>query len=159
VSTESGQDPREAWWAAPGRGVRNVAGRPSRSFDVMRTGAIAVIVLFLIAASIVALAAMIHGAGKFEWNGFYPWVIGPYLVLLGIFCLPRRQSRARAFAGCLAAAMVLVFTCWFYVGAMWFSASSTSALIFIFAPAYLFVGGLVAWGITWFLGARIYGTT
>jgi hypothetical protein len=43
----------------------------------MRTGAIAVIVLFLIAASIVALAAMIHGAGKFEWNGFYPWVIGP----------------------------------------------------------------------------------
>ena len=119
----------------------------------------AAIVLFLVAASLVALAAMIRGAGKFEWNGFYPWVLGPYLALLGIFCLPRRQSRARAFAGCLAATTVLVFTCWFYVGAMWFSVSSTSALIFIFAPVYLLVGGLVVWGIAWFLFARIYGPT
>jgi hypothetical protein len=123
----------------------------------MRTGAIAIIVVSLIAASTVALSAMIHGAGKFEWNGFYPWVIGPYMVLLGVFGLPRSQTEARAFAGSVTAVMVLLFTCWFYIGAMWFSASSTSALIFIFAPVYLFVGGLIVWGVAWFLFARLYG--
>jgi hypothetical protein len=123
----------------------------------MKTGAIAVTVLSFIAASIVAVAAMIHGAGKFAWNGFYPWIIGPYIVLLAVFCRPRDQTSARAFAGCVAAVMVLVFTCWFYIGAMWFSKSSTSALIFIVAPVYLLVGGLIVWGSAWFLFARMYG--
>ena len=124
----------------------------------MRGAAVAVIIVGLAAASIVALAAMIHGAGgKFEWNWFYPWVIGPYIVLLGIFGLPRSQAQARAFAGSVTALAVLLFTCWFYIGAMWFSASSTAALIFIFAPVYLLVGGLVVWGIAWFLFARVYG--
>ena|SRR5689334_22955824 len=121
----------------------------------MKTGAIAITVLSLIAASLAALSAMVHGAGKFEWNGFYPWVIGPYIVLLGVFCLPRDQTNIRAFAGCVAAVMVLLFTCWFYIGAMWFSSSSTSALIFIFAPAYLLVGGLIVWGVAWFLFANV----
>jgi hypothetical protein len=120
----------------------------------MRTTAVAVVVVSLLAASGVALSAMVHGAGKFEWNGFYPWVIGPYIVLLLVFNLPRPRTDARAFAGCVAAVIVLLFTCWFYIGAMWFSASSTSALIFIFAPAYLFVGGLIVWGIAWYLFAR-----
>jgi hypothetical protein len=53
--------------------------------------------------------------------------------------------------------MVLAFTCWFYIGAMWFSRSSTSALIFIVAPVYLLVGGLIVWGSAWFLFARMYG--
>ena len=97
----------------------------------------------LLAASAVALAAMIRGAGKFEWNGFYPWVIGPYVVLLLIFCLPLQQSRPRSIAGCVAASAVLVATGVFYIEAMWLSVSSTAALIFIFAPMYLFVGGLV----------------
>ena len=111
----------------------------------------------LVTASGVALAAMIHGAGKFEWNGFYPWVIGPYIVLFGVLGLPMSQTDARAFAGCVTAVTVLLFTCWFYIGAMWFSASSTSALIFIFAPIYLFVGALIVWGIAWFLFARRRG--
>jgi len=122
----------------------------------MRTSAMVVTVLGLIAASVVALSAMIHGAGTFEWNGFYPWVIGPYIVLLVVFGLPRGQTDTKAFAGCVAAVIVLLFTCWFYIGAMWFSASSTSALIFIFAPVYLFIGGLIVWGIAWFLFARLY---
>jgi hypothetical protein len=122
----------------------------------MRTAAIAITVLSFIAASIVALAAMIHGAGKFEMNWFYPWVIGPYIVLPVVFCLPRNQTKARTLAGCVAAVIVLLCTCWFYIGAMWFSHASTSALIFIFAPPNLFVGGLIVWGIAWFLFARIY---
>jgi hypothetical protein len=124
----------------------------------MRATATLTTIISLIAASGVALAAMIHGAGKFEWNGFYPWVIGPYIVLLAIFGLPRRQTNMRAFAGSVASVIVLLFTCWFYVGAMWFSASSTSALIYIFAPVYLFVGGLMAWGIVRFLLTRFYRT-
>ena len=122
----------------------------------MRTGAVAITVVSLIAASIVALSAMIHGAGKFEWNLFYPWVIGPYLVLLAVFGLPFSQTDARAFAGCVSAVLVLLFTCWFYIGSMWFSASSTSALIFVFGPIWLFVGGLLVWGISWFVIARMY---
>lgn len=120
----------------------------------MRIIAAIVTVLSLVTASGVALAAMIHGAGRIEWNGFYPWVIGPYFVLLVVFLLPRTQADARVFAGCVAAGAVLLFTCWFYIGAMWFSTSSTSALVFIFAPIYLFVGSLVVWGLSWYLFAR-----
>lgn len=108
----------------------------------------------LLTASVVAVSAMIHGAGKFEWSGFYAWVVGPYLVLAAIFCLPPSQSVARSAAGCVSAATVLAFTCLFYIDAMWISVSSTSALIFIFAPAYLFVGGLIVWSLTWFVLAR-----
>ena len=104
----------------------------------------------LVAASAVAIMAMTHGAGTFEWNSFYPWVLAPYAILLVVFILPRSQSDARALAGCVAAVLVLLFTGWLYISAMWFSASSTSALIFIFAPVYLLVGGLVVWGVAWF---------
>jgi len=34
----------------------------------MKTSAIAITVVSLIVASGVAISAMIHGAGKFEWN-------------------------------------------------------------------------------------------
>ena len=108
----------------------------------------------LLAAAAIALAAMIHGAGKFEWNGFYPWAIGPYIILLLIFCLPVQQSRSRSVAGCIAALEVLLFTGLFYIDAMWISVSSTSALIFIFAPVCLLTGGLLVWALCWFLLAR-----
>lgn len=111
----------------------------------------------LLAASAVAVSAMIHGAEKFEWNGFYPWVMGPYVLLVLIFVFPLHQSKARSVAGCVAAILVLAFTCLFYINAMWFSDSSTSALIFIFAPMYLLVGGLVAWGLAWLLLKRRAG--
>ncbi len=61
----------------------------------------------LLASAVVAVSAMIHGAGKFEWSWFYPWVIGPYGILLLVFCLPMRQSDARSIAGRIAAALVL----------------------------------------------------
>jgi hypothetical protein len=116
----------------------------------MKVRATATIVMLLAAAG-VALAAMIKGAGKFEWDVFYTWVIGPYVVLLLIFCLPLRQSDARSVAGCFAAGVVLTFSCFIYIGAKWVSASPTSAYIFMFAPPYLFVGGLAVWALTWAL--------
>ena len=119
----------------------------------MKTSAKVTLAL-LLAASVVAVAAMIHGAGKFEWSGFYPWVVGPYFVLSLIFCLPFSQPRARSLAGCVSAAAVLAFTMLFYIEAMWISTSSTSALVFIFTPMYLFMGGLILWILAWFVLKR-----
>jgi uncharacterized membrane protein YesL len=119
----------------------------------MKTSSKATVGLLLAAAAL-AVAAMIHGAGKFEWSPFYVWVLSPYIVLALIFVLPVSQSHARSVAGCSAAAMVLAFTGLLYIDAMWISVSSTSALIFIFAPAYLFVGGLIVWGLVWFVLKR-----
>lgn len=116
------------------------------------------IVASLMAAAAVAVAAMTHGAGKFEWNSFYPWVLAPYAILTVVFGLPGGQGNVRALAGCVAAVLVLLATAWFYIGAMWFSASSTSALIFIFTPGFLLAGALVVWGVAWFSFARIFGT-
>jgi len=115
----------------------------------MKGAAATLTALALTAAPIVAIAAMVHGAGKFEWNAFYPWVLAPYALLAAVFVVPAKRTGPRLFAGCVAAVAVLVATCWFYVKAMWFSVSSTSALIFIFAPIYLLVGGLAVWGVGW----------
>ena len=110
--------------------------------------------LCLGSSSVVAIAAMIHGAGKLEWNSFYPWVLAPYFALFAVQVLPRSQSEPRRIANCVTAGLAFLLTCWFYIESFWFSASSTSALIIIFAPIYLLVGGAIVWGVTWFLFHR-----
>jgi hypothetical protein len=109
----------------------------------------AVTVTSLAAAPVVAVSAMIHGAGRFEWSGFYPWVIAPYVVFLALFVLPLDQSRVRLYAGCAGAIGVLAFTSWLYIGAMWFSSSSTASLVFVFGPAWVLFGGLLVWALAW----------
>lgn len=108
----------------------------------------------LLAGAVVAVAAMSHGAGQLSWNWFYPWVLMPYFLLFACFCLLRNPSLARARAGAVGSALVLVFTAVFYVDAMWFSKSSTSALVFVFTPLLLTVGGLVAWALVWWILSR-----
>lgn len=108
----------------------------------------------LLAAIVVAVAAMIHGARRFEWSWFYPWVVSPYVALGLIFCLTPVRSKAQSLASCVAAALVLVSTCVIYIDAMWYSGSSTAGLVFVFTPIYLFVGGLVVWWLAWFVLAR-----
>ncbi len=103
----------------------------------------------LLTAAIVAVSAMIHGAGGFQLNGFYPWVLAPYCALGFIFSSPRTQSDARSVAGALAGIAVLVMTALLYVNAMWFSYSSTSSLVFVFGPIYIALGGLGVWGLVW----------
>ena len=102
----------------------------------------------------VAVAAMIHGSGKFEWHSLYAWVLAPYIVLLGIQLVPAHQSEARQVATCVTAGIFLAATCWSYLGSFWFSASSTAALIFLFAPVWLFAGAFFVWPATWYLIAR-----
>lgn len=110
---------------------------------------ITISVISLLAATIVSIAALIHGAGKFEWNLFYLWVVGPYILLGLFFAFPRHQTFTRSIAGSIASVVVMLFTCLLYIDAMWFSVSSTSALIFLFAPAYILVGGILTWGLAW----------
>jgi hypothetical protein len=110
--------------------------------------------LSLIAAAVVAFSAMVHGAGVFAFNLFYPWVIGPYIFFLVLFALPWGKGRGRTLAGCITALLLFLFTCFFYIDAMWIHVSSTSALIFIIAPAYLLVGGLVTYGLACFFFTR-----
>lgn len=106
--------------------------------------------LLLLAAG-VAVVAMVHGAGGLYWNWFYPWVLLPYALLFVVFCLTSNPSPARALAGAVAAVLVLLSSAWFYIDAMWLSTSSTSALVFVFTPAWLIVGGLLAWALAWCL--------
>lgn len=110
----------------------------------------------LLAAAATTVAAMVHGAQGLRWSGFYPWVLSPYVLLAICFCWPRSPSVARARAGAIAALCVLVASAWFYIDAMWFSVSSTSALVFVFTPALLVVGGLVVWGLAWWT-ATLWG--
>ena len=108
--------------------------------------------ILLLAGAAIAVAAMVRGAGGFSWNWFYPWVLLPYLLMSACVWLPRHPSRARARAGVIASLLVLAFSAWFYINAMWLSSSSTAALVFVFAPAWLTLGGLVIWGLAWWLG-------
>jgi integral membrane sensor domain MASE1 len=99
-------------------------------------------------AAVFTFVTMLYGAGwKLEWSGFYPWALSPYF---GFFVLSRFAGRFSSFAagaGCIAAAVMLAFTLFAYGDGMYIHTSSTSALIFIFAPLYLLVGGLVVFGI------------
>jgi predicted small secreted protein len=128
---------------------------PARTSAAMKKRAL-LTAAFLLAAALISAGAMIQGAGMPVWNRFFAWATGPYILLLLIFIFvwPTRQSHARATASILAAATVLFFTCLFYIYAMWLSAAAASAIIFMFAPAYLFIGGMVGWGVTWALLER-----
>jgi len=88
------------------------------------------------------LVAMQHGAGwKFEWSWFYPWALSPYVVY---FLFSRRAEKGSPYAliaGVIGAVLMLAFTGLVYGNFMWFSKSSTGALVFIFAPFWMLVGG------------------
>jgi hypothetical protein len=71
----------------------------------MKSIAATVTALALTVAAIVAIAAMVRGAGKFEWNGFYPWVLAPYALLALVFAVPAKRADAVRFLAAAAARM------------------------------------------------------
>lgn len=107
--------------------------------------------LALLLAAAVALAAMIKGAGGLTWNWFLPWVLAPYALLFFALCVSRQPTRSRNLAGLIAAWVVLFVTALFYIQAMWFSTSSTAALVFVFTPVMILIAGLAIWGLGWWL--------
>lgn len=109
----------------------------------------------LLASAAVSIAAMMHGAGGFSLNWFYLWVLAPYALFLICWCLPRNSSLPRERAGLITAVLVLAFTALMYIDAMWFSKSSTSALVFAVVPVWLVAGGLLVWALAWGIGHAI----
>jgi hypothetical protein len=106
-------------------------------------------------AAAIAVWTMLHGAGgRFEWSWFYPWVLAPYLILGGLVATVGTRSKFTRVASIVATVAVLAAS-YLYVDAMFIHVSSTSALIYVFLPLYLLVGGLTLFALTALIGRRL----
>ena len=111
----------------------------------------------LVAAAWLAISALAHAAGHFEWHPIYLWVGAPYVLCAAALMFPWGVARRRMMAGCATAVAMLIFTFLFYVEGLVRSTSSTSPLIVIFAPLYLVVGGAALWALIYAVGWRRVG--
>ncbi len=95
----------------------------------------------LVVAAVVTAVLMARAAG-WTWrpNLLVGWALMPYAALAG-YVLLRSRSGAGAKASLSVSLIALIFTCWAYIDASFVHLSSTSALIFLFVPLYLLVGG------------------
>jgi hypothetical protein len=117
---------------------------------------VAIPIASLVLAAAVTLFAMLHGAEwKFEWSWFYPWALSPYAVFSVLVLAVRNATRATQVAAVIAAIIILLLASFMYLDAMFVHVTSTSALIFIFGPFYLVVGGTVAFIIATLVGRRL----
>jgi hypothetical protein len=115
-------------------------------------------ILFLAAISICIYAMLSASAWSPDLGTlvFVIWAISPYGSFFAASRLLTRliPSANLAIPSAVIAAIMLVFTVWAYVGTLG-DTSSTHALIFIFVPLYLYVGGFfllsIALGVSLFL--------
>lgn len=110
----------------------------------------------LIAAVITVFSMLKSAAGNFDLGTlvFMAWAVSPYLMvlivsaLLARFASPPKLSLVTG----VVATLMLAVTAVIYLGSL-DGSSSTEALIFVFLPLYLLVGGLgtfgVGLGISW----------
>jgi hypothetical protein len=97
-------------------------------------------------AALLTIYAMLHAAA---WQlsagrvAFVVWALTPYLVVATVIRAVGSKSGASRIASVISSAAVLVFAAFMYVDAIFIHVSSTSALIFLFAPLYLTVGGVM----------------
>ena len=95
-------------------------------------------------AAIFTFTIMLYTDGWYFTSGAdYLAVLSPYVVF---FVLSQVVGRA-AGAGCITAVLMLAFTVFVYGDSVFVHTTSTSALIFIFAPVYMLVGGPAFFGI------------
>ena len=107
----------------------------------------------LLASAAFAIWIMLQGTGgKFEWSWFYPWVLSPYFAF-GFLCIAS-ASRTAAYrrSALVTAVIVSIVSIYTYVNATLDCESSTAALIFVFMPLYLLIGGLAVFGISTLIG-------
>lgn len=103
-------------------------------------------------AAIFTFIIMLYSSGwRFTSGAFYLGALSPYVAF---FVLSHMVGRA-AGAGCITAVLMLAFTVFVYSDSMLLHTSSTSALIFIFAPLYLLFGGPAFFGILLGVGRLI----
>lgn len=94
--------------------------------------------------SIFAMWRMSDGGVDAGLLGFAVWVLLPYFSFLGLTYLFERLvlvPRIRQL-GAIMAVLILVFTAWTYLSAI-NDTSSTSALVFLFVPLYVFIGAFI----------------
>ena len=65
------------------------------------------------------------------------------------------RTRSTRIASIVAAVAVHLFACFMYVDAIFIHVSSTSALIFVFGPLYLAVGGFLVFAIAQTIGNKL----
>jgi len=159
--------PWKAWrWAprAPRKLSRprrlSIAARGPLNADVRchLRSAVTIGIASLAVAAVVTLWSMLYGAlWKFEWSWFYPWALSPYLVLVIVFVAAGNRSKSTQIASVVAGVAVLLFASFLYLDAMLVHVSSTSALVFVFGPLYLLVGGTLVFVTTALVGRKYVG--
>jgi len=116
-------------------------------------------IIFLLVAIIASL--IIAGDvsnGDNILTGVNLWIISPYILFLIISLVAKYQSQSNnlSLASCITAVFLLLFTLLVYIDAFYIHISSTSALVFIFVPLYLFVGGPILFFIVYKVINMIY---
>jgi len=113
----------------------------------LRTVGISALILSIIITVLVMLRAAVWNidSGAFL---FILWAISPYIALFfADVVLKKITSISKlSLVFCVTAILMLGFTLLAYVGTLG-DESSTYALIFLFVPLYLFVGGVIVFGI------------
>ena len=85
------------------------------------------------------------------FNGWNLWIIFPYIFFLIISLTAKYQAPSinLFLASCITALSLLLLTLFIYIDALFIHISSTSSLVLIFVPFYLFVGGPIIFFITY----------
>lgn len=123
----------------------------------MRNRAVIVGIGALALAAVVATLTLVYRANwKLEWNWFYLWTLGPYLILSMVLLAVGGRTRATQLASLMSALLVLIFASVMYVGAMFDDASYGLALALTYGPFALLSGGVLVFMVT-FLIARVFG--
>jgi len=80
---------------------------------------------------------------KVYFDFFYVWAILPYLsfYIISVYAHKRKFEPALPLATCITSALMLIFTMIVYIDGIFIHTSSTSALVFLFVPFYLLIGG------------------
>lgn len=104
-------------------------------------------ILALVIAAVSAVLIACEAADLNElFSAFNLWIVLPYILLFIISTKSNQKSKSSIvpIASCLTALLILSFTLLVYIDSFYINASSTSALVFIFVPFYIVVGGPIA---------------
>ena len=99
---------------------------------------------------IAAVSAVLIAGEAADWKELFSvfnlWIVLPYILFFIISTKSNQKSKSSIvpIASCLTALLILSFTLLVYIDSFYISASSTSALVFIFVPFYIVVGGPIA---------------
>ena len=120
--------------------------------------ALGISIVLLTAAALLTLYTMLHASGwqiSLRLVGFMLWALIPYCAMGVLSRTIGTRTKAAGIASVTASGAVLAFASLMYVDAIFIHISSTSALIFIFGPLYLVVGGVVLFAAIAVIGNNI----